>query len=179
MAGSSVRRPFWHRFHSEIVPEGMRALQKNKKTHQNEVPEASGVSFLRSQGDVLRSPVPCCMRWALRATSGSAPEASRGRSRGARGALGSLRGRPGHPPTATFWGSEATLETLCENAWKMGALSAVLASIFRRFGVDSLLASVLVSVALESLRGKTTPSNLMTLTTDDGKRRPADWSCVE
>ena len=28
------------------------------------------MSFLRSQGDVLRSPVPCCMRWALRATSG-------------------------------------------------------------------------------------------------------------
>ena len=36
----------------------------------------------------------------------------------------------------------------------MVAFSAVLASIFRRFGVDSLLASVLVSVALESLRGK-------------------------
>ena len=35
----------------------------------------------------------------------------------------------------------------------MGAFSAVLASIFRRFWVDSLLASVLVSVALESLRG--------------------------
>ena len=36
----------------------------------------------------------------------------------------------------------------------MGAFWAVLASIFPRFGVDSLLASVLVSVALESLRGK-------------------------
>ena len=36
----------------------------------------------------------------------------------------------------------------------MDAFSAVLASMFRRFGVDSLLASVLVSFALESLRGK-------------------------
>ena len=36
----------------------------------------------------------------------------------------------------------------------MVAFSALLASIVRRFGVDSLLASVLVSVALESLRGK-------------------------
>ena len=36
----------------------------------------------------------------------------------------------------------------------MDAFSAVLASIFRRFWVDSLLASVLVSVALESSRGK-------------------------
>ena len=36
----------------------------------------------------------------------------------------------------------------------MDAFSAVLASIFRRFGADSLLASVLVSVALESSRGK-------------------------
>ena len=65
---------------------------------QNEVPGASGVSFLRSQGDVLRSPVPCCMRWALRATSGGAPEASRGRSRGARGALGDLSGASGDGP---------------------------------------------------------------------------------
>ncbi len=63
-----------------------------------EVPGASGVSFLRSQGDVLRSPVPCCMRWALRATSGGAPEASRGRSRGARGALGDLSGASGDGP---------------------------------------------------------------------------------
>ena len=36
----------------------------------------------------------------------------------------------------------------------MDAFSSVLASIFRRFGVDSLLASVLVSVAVESLWGK-------------------------
>ena len=36
----------------------------------------------------------------------------------------------------------------------MDAFSAVLASIFRRFWADSLLASVLVSVALESSRGK-------------------------
>ena len=36
----------------------------------------------------------------------------------------------------------------------MGAFSAVLASILRRVWADSLLASVLVSVALESLRGK-------------------------
>ena len=56
------------------------------------------MSFLRSQGDVLRSPVPCCMRWALRATSGGAPEASRGRSRGARGALGDLSGASGDGP---------------------------------------------------------------------------------
>ena len=36
----------------------------------------------------------------------------------------------------------------------MDAFPAVLASIFRRFGVDSLLASVLVSVTLDSLWGK-------------------------
>ncbi len=36
----------------------------------------------------------------------------------------------------------------------MDAFSAVLASVFRRFGADYLLASVLVSVALESSRGK-------------------------
>ena len=69
---------------------------------QNEVPGPSGVSFLRSQGDVLRSPVPCCMRWALRATSGGAPEASRGRSRGARGALGDHTGASGDGP-GTPW----------------------------------------------------------------------------
>ena len=112
------------------------------------------MSFLKSQGGVLRSPVPCCTRWALRASSGGAPEASRGRSRGARGPLGSLRGRPGHPPTATLWGSEATSEALWEDARKIDAFSAVSASFFRRFWVDSLLASVRVSVTLDSLRGK-------------------------
>ena len=77
------------------------------------------------------------------------------------GGLGELSGTsrapPGTaraPPRATFWGSEATSETLWEDAWNIAAFSAVLASIFRRFWVDSLLASVLVSVALESLRGK-------------------------
>ena len=74
-------------------------MSKNRpRGLQNELPEASGVSFLRSQGDVLRSPVPCCMRWALRATSGGAPEASRGRSRGAWGALGDLSGASGDGP---------------------------------------------------------------------------------
>ena len=42
--------------------------------------------------------MPCCMRWALRATSGGAPEVSRGRSRGARGALGDLSGASGDGP---------------------------------------------------------------------------------
>ena len=36
----------------------------------------------------------------------------------------------------------------------MDSFLAVFASIFRRFWADFLLASVLVSVALESLRGK-------------------------
>ena len=124
------------------------------------------MSFLRSQGAVLRSPVPCCTRWALRASSEGAPEASRGRSRAARGPLGSLRGRPGHPPTATFWGSEATSETLWEDASKIVAFSAVLASMFRLFWVDSLLASVLVSVTLDSLRRKNNTLELMTFTKD-------------
>ena len=65
---------------------------------QNEVPGSAVVSFLRSLGDVLRSPVPCCMRCAFLATSGGAPEASRGRSRGARGALGDLSGASGGGP---------------------------------------------------------------------------------
>ena len=81
---------------------GQRTYNKMSKNRarglQNEVPEASGVSFLRSQGGVLRSPVPCCTRWALRASSGGAPEASRGRSRGARGALGDLSGASGDGP---------------------------------------------------------------------------------
>ena len=74
-------------------------MENRPRRPQNEVPEASGVSFLRSQGGVLRSPVPCCTRSALRASSEGAPEASRGRSRGARGPLG-RRGSHGgfHPP---------------------------------------------------------------------------------
>ena len=56
----------------------------------------------------------------------------------------------------------------------MVAFSAVLASIFRRFWVDSLLASVLVSVALESSRGK---SN--TLEFDDPYEGFATFSFVQ
>ena len=56
------------------------------------------MSFLRPEGAILRSPVPCCTRWALRASSGGAPEVSRGRSRGARGALGDLSGASGDGP---------------------------------------------------------------------------------
>ena len=64
-------------------------------------------------------------------------------------------GRPGHPPRATFLSSEATSETLWEDASKMDAFSAVFASFFLQlFWADFLLASVLVSVALESSRGK-------------------------
>ena len=90
----------------------------------------------------------------LRGCSGGVPGTLQGGSGRSRGPLGSLRGRPGHPPRANFWSSEATSETLWEDASKMAAFSAVLASIFRRFWVDSLLAPVLVSFALESLRGK-------------------------
>ena len=82
-------------------------MEHRPRRLQNEVPEASGVSFLRSQGGVLRSPVPCCTRWALRASSGGAPETSQGRSRGARGALGDLSGAsgdgPGTPRERPFW----------------------------------------------------------------------------
>ena len=88
----------------------------------------------------------------LRGCSGGVPGTLQGGSGNSWGPLGSLRGPPGHPPTATFWGSEATSETLWEDASKMDAFSAVLAFIFRSFWVDSLLASVLVSVALESSR---------------------------
>ena len=77
------------------------------------------------------------------------------------GGLGELSGTsrapPGTaraPPRATFWGSEATSETLWEDTSKMDAFLAVFASMLRRFGADFLLASVLVSVALESSRGK-------------------------
>ena len=73
-------------------------MENRPRRLQNEVPEASGVSFLRPEGGVLRSPVPCCTRWALRASSGGAPEASRGRSRGVWGAFGDLSGASGDGP---------------------------------------------------------------------------------
>ena len=101
--------------------------------------------------------MPCCMRWALRATSGGAPEVSRGRSRGARGALGDLSGASGDgpgTPESDLLGFGSDFGDALGDASKIVAFSAVLASIFRRLQVDSLLASVLVSVALESLRGK-------------------------
>ena len=65
---------------------------------KDEVPEASGMSFLRSQGGVLRSPVPCWTRWALWGRSGGAPKASRGRSGGPRRGLGDLSGASGDGP---------------------------------------------------------------------------------
>ena len=56
----------------------------------------------------------------------------------------------------------------------MDAFLAVFASIFRRFGADFLLASVLVSVALESSRGK---SN--TLEFDDPYEEFATFSSLQ
>ena len=68
------------------------------QSFQNEVPEASGGSFLSSQRVVWSSPELCWTRWALRGRSGGAPETSRGRSGVARGALGELSGPSGDTP---------------------------------------------------------------------------------
>ena len=132
------------------------------------------MSYLRPQGVVLRSPVPCCTRWALRASSGGAPEASRGCSRGARGPLGSLRGRPGPPPTATFWGAEATSETLWEDAWKIDVFSAVLASMFSRFlvylfgGVSSMDGSSVGRRFWHRFRSKIVPESMKMTSEEPG-----------
>ena len=95
-----------------------KSSQNRTRKLRNEVPGASGLSFLRCQGDVLRSPVPCCMRWALRATSGGAPEVSRGRSRGARGALGDLSDASGDgpgPSLRSFFDSRSRPGSFFEN----------------------------------------------------------------
>ena len=85
----------------------------------------------------------------LRGCSGGVPGTLQGGSGPSREPPGTARA----PPERDLLGSEATSETLWEDASKTDAFWAVLASIFRPFWVDSLLASLLVSVTLDSLRG--------------------------
>ena len=44
MDGSSVRRPFWHRFHSEIVPEGMKMTSEEPRDGGGRLRSVSGAS---------------------------------------------------------------------------------------------------------------------------------------
>ena len=42
MDGSSVRRSFWHRFHSKIVPEGMKMTSEERRREQRASRERLG-----------------------------------------------------------------------------------------------------------------------------------------
>ena len=44
MDGSSVWRPFWHRFHSEIVPEGMKMTSEEPRDSGGRLRSVSGAS---------------------------------------------------------------------------------------------------------------------------------------
>ena len=84
----------------------LRTSKRKAQKLENHGPEASGGSFLSSQRVVLSSPELCWTRWVLRGRSGGAPEASRGRSGEAWGALGELSGASGDAPGTPrerFW----------------------------------------------------------------------------
>ena len=115
------------------------------------------MSFLRSRGGVLRSPVPCWTRWALRGSSGGAPEAPGDAPGGLGEVSGTSREPPGmarEHPTAIFLSAEATSEALWEETLESRHFFEVLAWFLRSCLIDLLLESVLVSVTLESSRGK-------------------------
>ena len=50
MAGSSVWRPFWHRFHSKIVPEGMQNDVGRATERLREGLGSSGAAFWAAHG---------------------------------------------------------------------------------------------------------------------------------
>ena len=102
--------------------------------------------------------MPCWTRCALRGRSGSAPEASRGRSGGSRGGLGDLSGASGDGP----WTPESDLfecrsdfgGALGGDGQKKQYVEGFGAVLLRCFLDALLFVSVLVLVALESSRGK-------------------------
>ena len=95
---------------------------------QNDVSGASGGSFLSSERIVWSSPELCWTRQTLRRRSGSAPEASRGRSGEARGALGEFSGASGDAPGTPrkrFWEARRRPEAKTPECSKMMTLIAL------------------------------------------------------
>ena len=50
MDGSSVRRPFWHRFHSKIGPEGMKMTSEEPRDSGGRLGVVSGASWELQDG---------------------------------------------------------------------------------------------------------------------------------
>ena len=101
---------------------------------QNDVSAPPGGSFLSSERTVWSSPELCWTRQTLRRRSGSAPEASQGRSGEAWGALGELSGASGDAPGTPrkrFWEARRRPEAKTATCLKMMTLTA-LSLCFRR-----------------------------------------------
>ena len=95
---------------------------------RNDVSGASGGSFMSSERTVWSSPELCWTRQTLRRRSGSAPEASRGRSGEAWGALGELSGASGDAPGTPrkrFWEARRRPEAKTAECSKMMTLIAL------------------------------------------------------